>query len=75
LSQFGAELYAMNAVHERIIANTFFSKLLQYKIFHYLPIQANRDIDQFSKDWSELLISKCLECEEVRVKYPHSLPI
>lgn len=55
----------MNEVHERIIGHTFFSKLLQYKIFHYLPIQANRDIDAFSKDWSALLVRKSLECEKV----------
>ena len=65
----------MNTVHERVIGNTFFSKLLQYKIFNYLPIQANKDVDQFERDWAALLIRTCKECEEVRALLGSSLII
>lgn len=58
----------MIGIHERIIGHTFFSKLLQYKVFHYLPIQANRDLEKFSKQWAELLLRKSLECEQRGIK-------
>jgi hypothetical protein len=46
------------------------SKLHHYRIYKYLPIQANRDVDNFRKEWNDLLVRKCLESEEVSYGFP-----
>lgn len=57
------ELFRLNIVHERVINRTFFGKFEQWKIFKYLPIQANRDVDGFERDCAALLERTSLEAE------------
>jgi gliotoxin/aspirochlorine/mycotoxins biosynthesis cytochrome P450 monooxygenase len=57
------ELFNLNIVHERVINHTFFGKFEQWKIFKYLPVQANRDVDSFERDWAALLKRTSLEAE------------
>ena len=52
------ELFRLNIVHERAI-----EKFERWKIFKYLPVQANRDIDGFGRDWAALLERCSLETE------------
>jgi hypothetical protein len=63
--QLVAELYGLNTVHERIIQHTFFGKFEQWKLFQYLPLQANRDVNGFEADWAALLTRTSLEAQEV----------
>lgn len=58
------ELFRLNIVHERVINRTFFGKFEQWKIFKYLPVQANRDVDGFERDWAALLERTSLEAEK-----------
>jgi len=57
------ELFRLNIVHERVINHTFFGKFEQWKIFKYLPVQANRDVVGFERDWAALLERTSLEAE------------
>lgn len=57
------ELFNLNIVHERVINRTFLGKFEQWKIFKYLPVQANRDVDGFERDWAALLERTSLEAE------------
>lgn len=57
------ELFRLNLVHERVINHTFFGKFEQWKIFKYLPVQANKDVDNFERDWAALLKRISLEAE------------
>lgn len=58
------ELFHLNIVHERVINRTFFGKFEQWKVFRYLPVQANRDVDDFERDWAALLERTSLEAEK-----------
>lgn len=58
------ELFHLNIVHERVINRTFFGKFEQWKVFRYLPVQANRDVDEFERDWAALLERTSLEAEK-----------
>ncbi|KAH7921636.1 cytochrome P450 [Leucogyrophana mollusca] len=50
------ELYSLNKVHERIMANAFLvGKIHQWKLVSYLPTKANYDNKWFQKHWAELL--------------------
>lgn len=57
------ELFQLNIVHERVINHTFFGKFEQWRIFKYLPVQANRDVDGFERDWAALLERTGLEAQ------------
>jgi cytochrome P450 len=58
------ELFRLNIVHERVINHTFFGKFEQWRIFKYLPVQANRDVNGFERDWAALLQRTSLEAEK-----------
>ena len=58
------ELFNLNIVHERVINHTFFGKFEQWRIFKYLPVQANRDVDGFERNWAALLERTSLEAEK-----------
>jgi cytochrome P450 len=58
------ELSQLNTVHERVMTRAFFGKFEQWKIFKYLPVQANRDVGGFERDWAALLERTSLEAEK-----------
>ncbi|EGN93942.1 hypothetical protein SERLA73DRAFT_78325 [Serpula lacrymans var. lacrymans S7.3] len=50
------ELYGLNKVHERIMANAFLvGKIHQWKLVSHLPTKANRDNLWFQENWAKLL--------------------
>ena len=57
------ELFHLNIVHERVMNHSFFGKFEQWKIFKYLPTQANKDVDEFEREWAAILVRTSLEAE------------
>jgi hypothetical protein len=58
------EFSQLNPVHERVMTRAFFGKFEQWKIFRYLPVQANRDVGGFKHGWAALLERTSLEAEK-----------
>jgi cytochrome P450 len=56
-----SKLVVMTEIHDRFIARIFLGFWHHFRIYKYLPIEANREIDKFAKDWKELLVGKCEE--------------
>lgn len=48
------------------MARAFFGKIEQWALAAYLPTEANREADEFSKSWSTLMHRAAQEAETVK---------